>query len=88
MIQQFVDRVPELDFLERKYAEDRAQMIIIYGRRRVGKTELIKKFIQKKRALYFLCTKDSLRENSRELKRGSTNYNGKRIHQRRSLHRV
>ena len=43
-------------------------MIIIYGRRRVGKTELIKKFIQKKRALYFLCTRDSLRENVKELK--------------------
>lgn len=69
MIQQFVNRLAELDFLERRYAEDAAQLIIIYGRRRVGKTELIEKFIQKKKALYFLCTKDSLRENSKELKR-------------------
>jgi Archaeal ATPase. len=38
MLQQFVDRVRELDFLEKKYLENSAQLIIIYGRRRVGKT--------------------------------------------------
>ncbi|MBU7010166.1 MAG: ATP-binding protein [Theionarchaea archaeon] len=68
MIQQFVNREAELKFLEKKYSEDSAQMIIIYGRRRVGKTELIKKFIQKKYSLYVLCTRDSLAENIKELK--------------------
>lgn len=77
MIQQFVNRSAELKFLERKYAESPAQMIIIYGRRRVGKTELIKKFIQEKKALYFLCTRDSLPENSRELKRRFYEFTGK-----------
>ncbi|MDI6654860.1 MAG: ATP-binding protein [Candidatus Hydrothermarchaeota archaeon] len=77
MIQQFVNRNAELEFLERKYAESSAQMIILYGRRRVGKTELIKRFIQKKKALYFLCTRDSLSENSKELKRKFYEFTGK-----------
>ena len=77
MIQQFVDREVELEFLQKKYAEDAAQMIIIYGRRRVGKTELIKKFIHHKRSLYFLCTRDSLAENAKELKRKFYELTGK-----------
>ncbi len=77
MIQQFVDRESELKFLEKKYSEDSTQLIIIYGRRRVGKTELIKKFIQKKESLYFLCTRDSLSENAKELKRKFYELTGK-----------
>lgn len=68
MIQQFINREAELNFLEKKYLEDKAQFIILYGRRRVGKTELIKKFIQKNNGIYFLCTRDSLLENIKETK--------------------
>ncbi|MEM2194223.1 MAG: ATP-binding protein [Candidatus Methanomethylicia archaeon] len=68
MIQLFINREDELNFLERKYLEDSAQLIIIYGRRRIGKTELIKKFIQGKNSVYFLCTHDSLQENLKGLK--------------------
>ncbi len=77
MIQQFINRGSELKFLEKKYVKDSAQMIIIYGRRRIGKTELIKKFIQKKESLYFLCTRDSLLENARDLKRKFYELTGK-----------
>jgi hypothetical protein len=42
MIQHFFNRETELKFLENKYLQDSSQLIIIYGRRRVGKTELIK----------------------------------------------
>jgi AAA+ ATPase superfamily predicted ATPase len=69
MLQQFVDRVRELDFLEKRYLENSAQLIIIYGRRRVGKTELIKRFLQGKKSIYFLCSRDSVAENVKELKR-------------------
>ncbi len=69
MLQQFVNRRQELDFLEKKYFDGSAQLIIIYGRRRVGKTELIKKFLQGKKGIYLLCTRDSISENVKELKR-------------------
>jgi len=41
---RFFDREKEIDFLEKKYKEKGFQFIIIYGRRRVGKTELIAYF--------------------------------------------
>ncbi|WP_244409466.1 ATP-binding protein [Methanocaldococcus jannaschii] len=45
----FVNRKEELEFLERKWNENKANLIILYGRRRVGKTMLIKKFLENKK---------------------------------------
>ncbi len=68
MIQQFINRESELDFLNRKYAENSPQMVVLYGKRRIGKTELTKKFIQDKEGVYILCTNDSMKENIEEMK--------------------
>ena len=56
---RFIDRIREMDTLEREYRRDEASMVIIYGRRRVGKTELIRYFIKDKPALYFLATEEA-----------------------------
>ena len=40
----FIGRKNELDFLEQKYKSENGQLVIIYGRRRIGKTETIKQF--------------------------------------------
>ncbi|MDZ7303298.1 MAG: ATP-binding protein [candidate division KSB1 bacterium] len=53
----FYNREQELQFLNSKYQEKSAQLIVIYGKRRVGKTELIKQFFQDKPHLYFLADK-------------------------------
>ena len=53
----FIDRDEELNFLNQHYAQTKAQFIVIYGRRRVGKSELVKQFIKDKEAIYFLPTK-------------------------------
>jgi len=53
---RFIDREQELNFLEEKFKEGK-QLIILYGRRRVGKTELIKKFCEDKEHIYFLADK-------------------------------
>ncbi|HIP75379.1 MAG TPA: ATP-binding protein [Thermococcus paralvinellae] len=63
----FVDRGQEIEFLERKWAESGAQLIIIYGRRRIGKTMLLKEFLKGKKGVYFLATADSMGENVKEL---------------------
>jgi hypothetical protein len=68
MVQFLVDREDELGFLEKRYSENTSQLIIIYGRRRIGKTELIKRFMADKKGAYILCTKDSIEENIKELK--------------------
>ncbi len=61
----FVDREHELQFLEQEYSRDRSSLVVIYGRRRIGKTTLIKHFIQDKNAFYFVATEESERENRR-----------------------
>jgi len=59
----FVDRREELEFLERKYQEPGPQFLILYGRRRVGKTELVLKFVERKPNVYFLAIRAGEREN-------------------------
>lgn len=49
----FIGREHELETLERLYRRDRFDMVVVYGRRRVGKTSLIDEFVKDKRTLYF-----------------------------------
>ena len=42
---KFIGRVKELDLLVKAFESPRAEFIPIYGRRRVGKSELILKFM-------------------------------------------
>jgi AAA+ ATPase superfamily predicted ATPase len=49
----FHDRYDELAALEQRWRSPRAEYVVIYGRRRVGKTELILRFAEDKRCLYF-----------------------------------
>lgn len=50
---KFVGRREELAALERHYAARASSMVPVYGRRRVGKTELLLRFIARKPAVYF-----------------------------------
>jgi len=53
MIWRFHDREPELEFLRRKFESlRRGELIILYGRRRIGKTELVKQFLQEVGGIY------------------------------------
>lgn len=65
----FINRDTELGFLNNKWREGKANFIIIYGKRRVGKTALIKQFIKDKPAVYFLADKRSALEQMKELGR-------------------
>ncbi|HQB60139.1 MAG TPA: ATP-binding protein, partial [Spirochaetota bacterium] len=49
---KFVNRENELKALNDEYKKD-SSFVVLYGRRRAGKTTLIKEFIADKRALYF-----------------------------------
>ena len=44
----FVGRTKELSFLNDLYDSDKFEFAVIYGRRRVGKTTLIKEFVKDK----------------------------------------
>jgi len=64
---KFVDRESELQFLEKKYKSGQAEFIILYGRRRIGKTELLLRFAENKRILYFLGRLESKEDTIRRL---------------------
>lgn len=50
----FYSREEELRKLNERYEDDRFECIVIYGRRRVGKTALINEFCKDKPAVFFL----------------------------------
>lgn len=51
----FIGRRDELKFLEDKYQSKDGQLIVIYGRRRIGKTETIRKFCENKQHIFYTC---------------------------------
>ena len=61
----FVGREHELAVLEELADSGQPELFVLYGRRRVGKTELLQRLCEKRRAVYFLAAqvreKDNLR---------------------------
>ena len=55
----FVGREAELKFLHDKYNEDKGQLIVLYGRRRVGKTETLREFGKDKPHIFYSCTQST-----------------------------
>ena len=65
---KFVDRIKELEFLNKEYNKPNSTLVILYGRRRIGKTALIKEFGKNKDMIYFLSTEESEKQNLKEFK--------------------
>jgi hypothetical protein len=63
----FVNRTAELAWLEARWRAKDAQLLIVYGKRRVGKTALLKAFLQGKAGIYFLADRRPEREQLREV---------------------
>ena len=63
----FINRHQELAALERMFQSGPAQFFVLYGRRRVGKTELLLQFCKEKRSIYFLASQLKERDHLREL---------------------
>lgn len=51
----FIGRERELDFLNKKYNSNQAEFVVVYGRRRVGKTELLTEFCKDKPSFFYIC---------------------------------
>ena len=64
----FVDRKNELDTLNFEYNRKESSFVVIYGRRRVGKTTLINHFCKDKRSIYYLATEENETENLNSFK--------------------
>ena len=65
----FVGRKKELNKLERLYSSNRFEFAVIYGRRRVGKTTLIREFCKNKKAIYTVGREANTRTNLENISR-------------------
>ncbi len=63
MLRKFINRTEELTSLNSDYQSKAFSFTVIYGRRRVGKTELIHNFQQDKPHIYFLADRRGTRSN-------------------------
>ncbi|HCT64605.1 MAG TPA: ATPase [Lachnospiraceae bacterium] len=67
-MEKFIDREQEIQFLNDEYNRRDSSLVILYGRRRVGKTELSTAFMKGKNAFYFLVTEESELQNRNAFK--------------------
>jgi len=73
---KFIGREQEMETLQNEYERDGASLVIMYGRRRIGKTTLISKFIEGKNALFFLASEESEVQNRTEFKNKAAEFIG------------
>lgn len=58
----FFDRVGELEEMEKRFASKRAELVVVYGRRRVGKTELLQEMLKRHAGIFLLGRQQSEKE--------------------------
>lgn len=56
---KFIDRADEMETLDKEYQKKGSSFVVIYGRRRVGKTTLLRKFCEGKKSVFFLATEET-----------------------------
>lgn len=65
----FVDRKSELEALERSFATAGASFFVLYGRRRLGKTALLREFASSRPGVYYVGDRMTEKDNLRFLSR-------------------
>ncbi len=64
----FINREQELESLEDMYRSGKAEFFVLYGRRRIGKTELLLQFCKNKHTIYFLASQQKEHDHLQQLK--------------------
>ncbi len=59
----FIGREAELNSIDTYYKRDSFEMMILYGRRRIGKSTLLQKFSDGKKTVFFTAIQSSLQDN-------------------------
>ena len=70
----FIGRERELNALEKLYTSNKFEFVVIYGRRRVGKTALITRFLGDKKAIYIMSVESNARQNLENLSKSIIEY--------------
>ena len=71
----FIGRERELATLNKLYESNKFEFAVIYGRRRVGKTALINRFIEGKNAIYFMGVESNAKQNLENFSKNIIEYN-------------
>lgn len=67
-MKKFINRTNELNMLKKQYQQEEAAFVVIYGRRRIGKSTLIQEFCKDKKCISFLATEENETENRNTFK--------------------
>ena len=70
----FVAREKELEKLNKRYEADALEFVVVYGRRRVGKTALINEFVKDKPVIYFSAINTNAKDNLEMLSKAIYQY--------------
>lgn len=76
-MESFIGRGPELRDLESIYRRDGVRTLAVYGRRRIGKSELLKRFCSGKRTLYIDCVEGSDADRLHTIALALTDFDGR-----------
>lgn len=71
----FIGRERELKALNKLYGSNKFEFAVIYGRRRIGKTELIKQFLGDKKAIYFMGIESNAKLNLENFSKSILEFN-------------
>ena len=74
----FIGRKYELNKLNELYNSDRFEFAVIYGRRRVGKSTLIKEFCKDKKAIYYMGMEAASQSNIDSLSAAIWDFEGRK----------
>ena len=72
----FIGRDRELDSLSKLYNSNKFEFVVLYGRRRVGKTALINHFIDGKNAIYLMGIESNAKQNLENFSKSIIEYAG------------
>ncbi len=87
-MEDFIGREEDISKLESIYSRDGFKGVVVYGRRRIGKTTLLEHFIRDKKALMIYSTESSYYENFTRLKRSASAFLGRDISDKESFSEV
>ena len=75
-MKKFIDRVKDMETLNQQFQMDEAALVVVYGRRRIGKTALITEFLRNKQGIYFLATEESEEQNRNAFRQQVAEFTG------------
>ena len=74
VLSMFIGRERELASLNKLYNSGKFEFVVLYGRRRVGKTALINHFIDGKPTIYFMGVESNAKQNLENFSKNIVEY--------------